>query len=297
MDKRFDGVMTALVTPFLEDGSFDEVAMRNLVDWQIHEGIDGLVVCGSTGEAATLDDEEYRRVVGTVVEATRGRVTVVAGAGSNNTHRAVELSSIAEECGVDGLLHVTPYYNKPTPNGIIAHYSAIASATHLPIIAYNVPGRTGANMPASITLRLAKEVERVIAIKEASGNIEQVAEIIQHRQKGFLVLSGDDALTVPMIALGADGLISVASNEIPAEMTRLVAAARSGDYETARNVHYTWINLMNINFIETNPVPAKTALSMMGKIHEQFRLPLVEMEDSTKEALRVILKEGGLIDE
>ncbi len=291
----FIGTMTALVTPFDEKGYFDRRAMEGLVEWQIEQGIDGLVACGSTGEAATLNDEEYATVVKCVVETVAGRVPVIAGAGSNNTARAVELSKLAQQAGVDGLLHVTPFYNKPTKAGIIAHYRAIAEAVELPIVAYNVPGRTGLNMSADVTLALAEAVPQVVAVKEASGDIEQVMAIMAGRRDGFSVLSGDDALTLPMIAAGADGLISVASNEIPAELTAMVRASRDGDFEAARHLHYKWLALMNANFIETNPQPVKTALALMGRIKEQFRLPLVPMEEGAKQTLKETMENAGLI--
>lgn len=290
----FTGTMTALVTPFNEDGSFDRPAMEALVEWQIDQGIDGLVVCGSTGEAATLHDEEYAAVVACVVRVSGGRVPVVAGAGSNNTARAVELSVIAKQAGVDGLLHVTPFYNKPTKAGLIAHFKTIAEAVDVPIIAYNVPGRTGQNISAELMLALAEAVPQVVAVKEASGNIEQVMAIIAGRHDDFSVLSGDDALTLPMIAAGADGLISVASNEVPQELTAMVHAARGGDFTAARQIHYQCLELMNANFIETNPQPVKTALARMGRIKEQFRLPLVPMEESTKRALYDVMERVGL---
>lgn len=291
---KFTGTMTALVTPFDENGAFDEAAMGELVAWQIEQGIDGLVVCGSTGEAATLNDEEYSRVVTCAVQASEGRVPVIAGAGSNNTARAIELSERAKKAGVDGLLHVTPFYNKPSRGGVIAHFRAIAEAVDFPIIAYNVPGRTGLNMSAELTLALAEAVPQVVATKEASGNIEQVMAIIARRRDGFSVLSGDDALTLPMIAVGADGLVSVASNEIPRQLTTMVQAAREGDFETAQRIHYEWLELMNANFIETNPLPVKTALARMGRIKEQFRLPLVPMEATTKQALYDVMERSGL---
>ena len=297
MSSIFSGVMTALVTPFTSEGQVDEAAMRQLVEWQIESGINGLVVCGSTGEAATLTDEEYAQVVSLVVEAASHRVPVVAGAGSNNTERAIELSKMAQDAGVDGLLQVTPFYNKPTAQGLIAHFKAIAEAVDLPIIAYNVPGRTGQNMTADTCVRLNKSVPQVIAVKEASGSIEQVMAIRSMAPEDFLILSGDDALTLPMIAVGGDGLISVASNEIPAEMTEMVRLAREGDYQSARQMHYRWFDLMNINFIETNPQPVKTALSLMGRIEDNFRLPLVAMEADNIAKLKNVLVEKGLIDE
>ena len=291
---RFEGTFTALVTPFNASNEFDEQAMKRLVEFQLSEGIDGLVVCGSTGEAATLSDDEYARVVRFVVETVDSRVPVIAGAGSNNTQRAIELSTVAKEAGVDGLLHVSPFYNKPTTKGLIAHYRAIAEATQLPIIAYNVPGRTGQNISAETTLRLAREIPEVVAVKEASGNIEQVMAIIANLPEGFTVLSGDDALTIPMLALGAHGLISVASNEIPGPLSTMVRQARNDEWAEARRLHYQWLDLMEINFVETNPQPVKTALAMMGIIEEQFRLPLVAMDGEARMQVQQIVERHNL---
>ena len=293
MSRQFRGVMTALVTPFREDESFDDDAMRKLVEFQVESGVDGLVVCGSTGEAATLNDEEYRMVVKTVVDAVAGRLPVVAGAGSNNTSRAIELSRIAEDCGVDGLLHVTPFYNKPTTKGLIAHFSRIAAESQLPIIAYNVPGRTGSNVAPSVLLRLAYEVPSVVAVKEASGDVAQIMQIIAERHDDFTVLSGDDNLALPLLSAGADGIISVVSNEIPSEYADLVHAALDGDYKRAREIHYEWLDLMQANFYESNPIPVKTALAHMGLCREVLRLPLTPMEDDTKTRLISVLERHG----
>lgn len=293
--KKFTGAITAIVTPFLEDGSVDVMALKKLVEFQIKSGINGIVPCGSTGEAATLNFDEMALVIKTTVEQAKKRVPIIAGAGSNDTQKAIKLSQLAKEAGADALLHVTPFYNKPTPKGLVAHFKAIAKACDLPIILYNVPGRTGQNVSAETVLRIAKEVPQVVGVKEASGSIAQMMEIIKGAPKDFCVLSGDDALTFPLMALGGDGIISVVSNEIPREMSKLTQAALSGNWEKARKLHYEWLDLMNINFIETNPQPVKTALSLMGKVKEVFRLPLTTMEEKTKEKLKEVLKNHKLI--
>ena len=292
---NLQGAITAIVTPFQTNGKVDIVALKKFVDFQIEGGIDGLVVCGSTGEAATLETDEYKLVVKTVVTQTKKRVPVIAGASHNNTAKAVVLSKIAKKVGVDALLHTNPYYNKPTTNGLIAHFSAITKAVDLPLIIYNVPGRTGANMTADVAIKIAKEVPHVIGIKEASGNIAQMMDIVKVAPDGFAVLSGDDALTLPLIACGGVGIISVVANEIPKEFSDMVHTALDGDFEKARELHYEWLDLMNANFIESNPIPVKTALAMMGKIEEVFRLPLTPMTAKNKEALKEVLKKHKLI--
>ena len=293
--KKLTGAITALATPFKKDGSIDVSALKGLVKFQLSGGIDGIVPCGSTGEAATMNNEEYQLVVRTVVEEARGRVPIIAGAGSNDTAKAIHLSQLAKEAGADGLLHVTPYYNKPTPNGLVAHYSAIADAVDLPIVLYNVPGRTGLNCSGATTIRIAKEVPQVVAVKEASGDIQQMMAIVKGAPSYFSILSGDDAFTVPLISIGGHGIISVVANEIPGPFTKMVHAALEGDFAKAKKLHYVYLDLMKINFVETNPQPVKTALSMMGKIEEVFRLPLVPMEEKNKEALRKVLKEVNLL--
>lgn len=292
---KFKGAITALVTPFKKNGQVDIQSLKNLVEFQIKNGIDGLVPCGSTGEAATLDLAEYKLVVKTVVRQTRGRVPVIAGAGSNDTQKAVKLSKIAKEAGVEALLHVTPYYNKPTVAGLLAHFKAIAKSVSLPIIFYNVPGRTGLNATGATTLKIAKEIPQVVGVKEASGNISQMMDIVKGADPEFSILSGDDALTLPLIALGGHGCISVVANQIPKEFSALTKNALEGNFEEARKLHYEWLDLMNANFIETNPIPVKTALALMGKIKEVFRLPLVGMEEKNKETLSIILKKHKLI--
>ncbi len=295
MSKKFKGAITALITPFKEDGSIDLESLKELVRFQIKGKIDGIVPCGTTGETATMDLEEYKLVVETVVKEVKGRIPVIAGAGSNDTKKAIHYSQLAKKMGADALLHVTPYYNKPTANGLVAHFKAIAKAVNLPVILYNVPGRTGSNVPASTVIKISKEVPQVVGIKEASGNITQMMEIIKGVPSDFSVLSGDDAFTLPLIAVGGVGIISVVSNEVPKEMSDMVRAALSGDFNKAKKLHYQWLDLMNVNFIESNPIPVKTALALMGKIKEVFRLPLVSMEEKNKECLKEILKSHKLI--
>lgn len=292
---KLEGAITAIVTPFKKNGAFDAIAMKRLVKFQIDEGIAGIVVCGSTGEAATLNDEEYAKVVKLVVDEVNKRVPVIAGAGSNDTQKAIKFSKIAKKMGADVLLHVTPFYNKPTPNGIVAHFKAITKAVDLPIILYNVPGRTGSNvMPATI-LRVAKEVPQVIGVKEASGSVNQMGEIIKDAPDDFAVLCGDDSITLPMMALGGKGCISVVSNEVPGDFSALCQAALDGNFEEAKRLHFKLLDLMNVNFIESNPIPVKTALSLMGMIEESFRLPLTQMEDKNRPALKEVLKNLKLI--
>jgi 4-hydroxy-tetrahydrodipicolinate synthase len=295
---KFFGSIPAIVTPFTSDGELDLPALKEFVEFQIEGGIDAIVACGSTGEAATLSDEEYETVIKTVVEAVNGRIPVIAGAGSNDTLRAVQLSKIAKRAGADALLHVTPFYNKPTINGLIAHYKEVAKVG-LPIIIYNVPGRTGSNVPPVNIIRIAREVPAIKAVKEASGSIAQMMEIIKlaatEGPKDFSVLSGDDALTLPLIAAGGHGCISVVCNEIPKEFSEMVHLALGGNFAEARSRNYRMWDLMNVNFIESNPIPVKTALFLMRKIELNFRLPLVPMEEINQEALIKVLRALKLI--
>lgn len=293
--KKITGTLTALITPFKANGEIDVEALKNLVNWQIESGINGLVPCGSTGEAATMDVEDYKLVVETVVQKTAGRVPVIAGATSNDTKKAVEFSKIAKKSGANALLHATPYYNKPMISGLVAHYKEIAKAVDLPIVLYNVPGRTALNLTSAMTLEITKKVDQVVGIKEASGNIIQIMEVIKGAPSYFSTLSGDDAMTLPVMTTGGVGIISVASNEIPAEFSALANAVLEGDYKKAQKIHYEWLDLMNVNFIESNPQPVKTALSMMGKVKEVFRLPLVKMEAKNKLILKKVLQEHKLI--
>jgi 4-hydroxy-tetrahydrodipicolinate synthase len=294
MNKKLRGVGTAIVTPFDADGKIDERALRGLVDFQIDGGVDFLVPCGTTGESATMNADERDRVVRIVVEQTNGRIPVIAGTSTNDTAQSIEYSKRARAAGVDGLLLVGPYYNKPTPAGYIAHFSAIADSVQLPCVLYNVPGRTASNIDSKTILKLA-EHPHIVAVKEASANFNQFMEILQQRPDGFLVLSGDDAYTLPMIALGADGVISVASNQIPGPMTEMVHAALDGNFQKARELHYRYLRLMNINFIESNPIPVKAALAMMGRIQEFYRLPLVPLQPENREKLRGLVSELGLL--
>ena len=288
------GCGTALVTPFDDSGEFDEEAFRALVDWQIEEGIHFLVPCGSTGEAATLTPAEHRRVVEVTVEQVNGRVPVAAGAGSNDTRKAIALSKEMKAAGATHLLHTSPMYNKPPQRGIVAHFRAIADAVDLPLIVYNVPGRTGSNVEAATTLELA-EHENITAVKEASGNLSQIAEIIRNRPAEFTVLSGDDALTLAVVAEGGDGVISVTSNVVPRLAARLVDAFDEGSPEEAREIAHRLSEWTAAAFVESNPIPAKAALSMMGRMRNVLRLPLVPMKDSYEDTLRSALQKAGAI--
>lgn len=291
------GCGTALVTPFSPDGSaIDEGALRRLLQFQIESGIHFLVPCGTTGESPTLTHEETLRVVEiTVSEAKPAHVPVYAGAGGNNTAKIIELAREFVSLGVDGILSVSPYYNKPTQEGLYQHYRAIASSVPLPIIVYNVPGRTGSNIEPSTIARLA-EIDNIVALKEASGNITQMAEIANVIPEGFALLSGDDAITLPLMALGGVGVISVASNEVPGEMAKMVNAFLRGDLTEARRRHRKLLPLMQVNFIESSPTPVKAALAMMGLIEESYRLPLVPMRAENKAKLRDVLEKLGVYD-
>jgi len=294
MTREFRGAMTAIVTPFGRDGDVDDRALRDIARWQVESGIHGLVPCGTTGEGATLDDDEHALVISTVVKAVEGRVPVVAGCGSNDTRRTVEAARRAAAAGADALLVVTPYYNKPNRSGMIAHYREIAAATDRPIIVYNVPGRTGQNIAPSLTLELAA-IPGVVGVKEASGNLDQIAAILEGRPQGFFVLSGDDPLALPTIALGADGVISVVSNSAPAEMSLMVAAALEGDLDRARELHYRLLPIMRANFVETNPVPVKTAMAELGRCQGHVRPPLGAPERASVEAVRAALLQARLL--
>jgi 4-hydroxy-tetrahydrodipicolinate synthase len=288
------GCGTALVTPFARDGAVDEEALRRLVEWQISEGVHFLVPCGSTGEAATLAMAEHRRVVEITVEVAAGRVPVVAGAGSNDTAKAIALSREMKAAGATHLLHVSPMYNKPPQRGIVAHFRAIADAVDLPIVVYNVPGRTASNIEAKTTLELAK-IPGIVAIKEASANLTQIGDIIRDRPSGFAVLSGDDSLTLPIMALGGEGIISVVSNATPREMSRLADACASGDLATARLLHRRLQGWMAAAFLESNPVPVKAALAMMGRIENVLRLPLVPLAEASAPAVKASLTAIGAL--
>jgi 4-hydroxy-tetrahydrodipicolinate synthase len=292
--KSFQGTGTAMITPFKSDGSIDEKALRRFVDFQIDGGVDMLLPCGTTGEGATLDENETDRVIQIVIEQAKRRVPVIAGAGSNSTAKAVQMTKRARKVGADGVLSVGPYYNKPTQQGYYEHFKAVAEAENMPVIVYNVPGRTGGNIEANTMLRLA-EIPNIVAVKEASGNIPQMMDIIRDAPSDFRLLSGDDALTLPVIAVGGDGIISVVSNEAPSMMSAMVDAALEGNHTRAKELHYKLLPLMNINFIESNPIPVKTALAMMGLIEENYRLPIVRIGAANRDKLAKVVEEVGLL--
>jgi 4-hydroxy-tetrahydrodipicolinate synthase len=287
------GCGTALATPFTTDGAVDEAALRAFVEWQITEGVHFVVPCGSTGEAATMSVEEHERVVAITVEQAGGRVPVVAGAGSNDTQKAIALTRAIKRLGATHALHVSPMYNKPPQRGIVAHFRAIADAVSLPIVVYNVPGRTASNIEARTTLELA-QVAGIVAVKEASGNLAQIGEIIADRPAGFSVLSGDDAFTLPVMALGGDGVISVTSNATPAMMAQLVNACAEGDADTARTLHQRLTPWMRAAFVESNPIPVKAALSLMGRMQNALRLPLVPLAETHLGVVRDALTAAGV---
>jgi 4-hydroxy-tetrahydrodipicolinate synthase len=291
---RLTGCGTALVTPFARDGTVDERALRGLVDWQIADGIHFLVPCGSTGEAATMTAAEHRRVVEIVVDQAAGRVPIVAGAGSNDTKRAVATSREMKAAGATHLLHVSPMYNKPPQRGIIAHFRAVADATDLPVVVYNVPGRTGSNIEAKTTLTLA-EVPNIVAVKEASGNLAQITDVLRDRPPGFSVLSGDDELTLAVMAAGGEGVISVVSNATPRAMAELTEHAAGGRLAQARELHLKLLAWMRAAFVESNPIPVKAALAMMGRIEDVPRLPLVPLAEQHHDAVRAALRAAGAL--
>jgi 4-hydroxy-tetrahydrodipicolinate synthase len=295
MFREFRGCGTAMVTPFRKDLSLDEDALRRLIRRQIAAGINFLVPCGTTGESPTLSPEEHLRVVAITIEEAKGKVPVLAGAGGYNTHHAVVTANEAERLGADGILSVTPYYNKPTQEGLYQHFKAIASATSLPIILYNVPPRTNVNIDPP-TLRRLAEIDNIIGIKEASGNIAQMTQVIQQVPEGFIVLSGDDALTLPLVAMGGRGLISVTSNEIPAEMTRLVQLCLAGEFATARALQRKLLPVIEVNFIETNPGPVKAAMAEMGLLEPVWRLPLVPPRPENLAKIRTVLESLSLLE-
>jgi 4-hydroxy-tetrahydrodipicolinate synthase len=290
----FTGCGTALVTPFRQDLSLDEVAMRSLVQRQIEAGIDFLCPCGTTGESPTLKRAEHLRVVGITVEESRGRMPVLAGAGGYDTAEVIELVKELKKLGADGILSVTPYYNKPTQEGLYQHYRAIAESTDLPIVLYNVQPRTSVNIETSTLLRLA-QIPNIIGVKEASGNIGQIVSVASRVPEGFLVFSGDDAVTIPLIAMGGHGVISVVSNEIPGEMAQLARAALNGDFATARSLHRKYQDLMDVNFVETSPGPVKFAMARMGLLELAYRLPLVPPQAASQKRIEGTLETLGLL--
>ena len=293
MRRAFTGCGTALVTPFRRDLSLDEEAVARLAKRQIDAGIHFLVPCGTTGETPTLTEAERIRVVEIVVEQARGRVPVLAGAGGYNTKEVIEAAGRMIAAGADGILSVTPYYNKPTPEGLFQHYQAIAEAVQRPVVVYNVPGRTGVNVDVATIVRLSG-VPNIVGVKEASGNVTQMCEICRAVPPDFLVLSGDDALTLPVMSVGGHGIISVASNEVPAEMSRMVEAAEANDFAAAREIHRRLLPLMQINFVESSPIPVKSAMAAMGLLQEVYRLPMVPPRAASRERILAVLRDLGL---
>lgn len=296
--ERFRGVGPALVTPMQADGAVDFHALADHTAWVLTGGVHMVVACGTTGESATLSPEEQRDVIACCVEVVAGRVPVVAGCGGNETRAVAALARAADDAGADGVLTVTPYYNKPPLSGLISHFHAVSEACGLPVILYNVPGRTGANIAPRDVLRIADEVPGVVGVKEASGNLRQMMTLLIDRPDDFVVLSGDDDLTLPLLALGGDGVVSVVANEAPGPMAQLYDAAMAGDWSEARDIHGRLLPLMRANFVETNPMPVKTALELMGRAPAQFRLPLVRIpaRHESRTILRSALEDAGLIE-
>jgi len=288
------GSGVAIITPFSKEGLIDEKALRRLVDFQITNGTDFIIPCGTTGESATMNGDERKQVIQIVIDQAKKRVPIIAGTGTNDTAASIQYSMDAEKLGADGVLLVGPYYNKPTQEGYYQHFKTIASAISIPAILYNVPGRTSGNIEPKTILRLS-EIKTIIGVKEASANFGQFMEILKNRPKDFLVLSGDDALTLPMMPLGADGVISVAANQIPKAMHEIVKYSLEGNFAKAREIHYRYLDLMNMNFVESNPIPVKYALVLMGMIEENYRLPLVPMAEGNKQKMKELLQKLGII--
>ncbi|MFQ5848184.1 MAG: 4-hydroxy-tetrahydrodipicolinate synthase [Candidatus Methylomirabilales bacterium] len=293
MKKSFQGSMVALVTPF-RDGKVDEAKLRELVEFQVKNGTDAIVPCGTTGESPTLNHEEHRRVVEVTIEAAAGRIPVVAGTGSNSTAEAIALTEHAKQAGADGVLMVCPYYNKPTQKGLVAHYTAVAEAVDIPIILYNIPGRTGVNMLPETVATLA-ELKNIVGIKEASGSLEQMTEVITRCGGRITVVSGDDTLTLPLMAVGGEGVISVIANILPKESADLTRAALNGDWKRAKELHLRTFPLCKAMFYETNPIPVKTAMQLLGRLNGELRLPLAPMSEANREKLQKAMKAYGLL--
>lgn len=291
---QFTGAFTALVTPF-RNGAIDEERYRALIEWQLEQGIDGLVPCGTTGESATLTHEEHRDVIRICIDQVKGRVPIIAGAGSNNTREAVDLTRFAKEAGADAALHITPYYNKPTQEGLYLHFKAISAEVDMPIFVYNVPGRTGTNICPETLARLKRDIPSIVGVKEATGNLIQVSEILEYCGPDFQVLSGDDFTVLPLLSVGGCGVISVTSNIVPGKMAELCRAFRMGDMATARRLHFELSPLNRAMFLESNPIPVKTALSMMGKVELEMRLPMCPLQQVNQNRLRDILAAASLI--
>lgn len=290
----FRGAFTALATPFRND-SIDEEAYRKLIEWQIEQGIDGLVPCGTTGESATLSHAEHKRVISICVDQVKGRVPVLAGAGSNNTREAIELTGFAKDAKADGALLITPYYNKPTQEGLVAHFKAIAAEVSLPFVVYNVPGRTATNLLPETLAEIRRAIPSVVGVKEATGDLTQISKILELCGRDFSVLSGDDFTVLPTLAIGGVGVISVVSNIVPAKMAGLVKAFNSGDMGKAQDLHFEMAPLCRAMFMRTNPIPVKTALHFMGKIELELRLPLLRMDAKLESELKTLLGQHGLV--
>ncbi len=288
------GALTALITPF-QNGKIDEQAYREFIEWQIVSGIDGLVPCGTTGESATLSHAEHKQAIKICVDQVKGRVPVLAGAGSNNTLEAIELTRYAREAGADAALLITPYYNKPTQDGMVAHFKAIAAEVSMPFILYNVPGRTGVNLLPPTLARLNREIPDIIGIKEATGDLRQASDILEQCGPQFTLLSGDDFTVLPLLSVGGKGVISVVSNIAPQKMSQLCSCYAKGDIAAAQKLHYQLAPLCRAMFMQTNPIPVKTAVCLMGRIGQDMRLPLLAMNESDKKKLRAILQQAGLV--
>jgi len=294
-NKMFRGTYTAIVTPFNKDMSINFDDFKKHLDHQIDNGVSGIVVCGSTGESATLNTKEKVALITTAISHVDKRVPIIAGTGSNNTQASIDLSLVAKELGADATLLVAPYYNKPSQEGLYNHYRMIADAVDMPHIIYNVPGRSTVNILPEVQIKLAEEFENIVATKEASGDMEQIMTMVNHSPDNFSVLSGDDAITMPLIATGVDGVVSVLSNYAPKMFSDCIKAALENDFATARELHYKLMNLMQLNFVEPNPVPAKTALQMMGMMEDNFRMPLMQITDATRETLKAEMQKVGLL--
>jgi len=294
MSQRFQGSFVAMVTPF-RNGKVDEAKLRELVELHVTHGTDGLIPCGTTGESPTLGHDEHRRVVETVIEAARGRIRVIAGTGSNSTAEAIEMTRHAERAGAAGALVVNPYYNKPTQEGLYRHFRAVAEAVAIPIVLYNIQSRTAINVETDTMARLARDVKNIVGVKEASGSLDQMSQVIAACGPDFSVLSGDDNITLPLLSIGGSGVVSVIANIVPRETADLVHAALEGDWKRARDLHYRLFPLARAAFLETNPIPIKEAMAMAGMLEPEFRLPMCRMSDANREKLRAILKPYGLI--
>jgi 4-hydroxy-tetrahydrodipicolinate synthase len=294
MSQTFQGSFVAMVTPF-RNGKVDEAKLRELVELHVTHGTDGLIPCGTTGESPTLSHDEHRGVVETVIEAARGRIRVIAGTGSNSTTEAIEMTKHAERAGAAGALVVNPYYNKPTQDGLYRHFRAVAEAVAIPVVLYNIQSRTAINVETDTMARLARDVKNIVGVKEASGSLDQMSQVIAACGPDFSVLSGDDNITLPLLAIGGSGVVSVIANIVPRETADLVHAALEGDWKRARDLHYRLLPLARAAFLETNPIPIKEAMAMAGMLEPEFRLPICRMSDANREKLRAILKPYGLI--